>query len=220
MCTFGMALVRSRIGWHSLMSNTSASPSWWRQFTFVHKTLIECSPTYSRGQRLIVAGDNGLNRAATGAYFAGWPAAYGRSSISPAPIAGWITLRPKSSIQTSVRAVSNAWFAGPRSTHGPAFMVSSIGRPPTSARVLFLGKRGDRQARQTPWDPNQPAETIIDIAPAKSLTAILRQKNGARTRWVSLIVAAGRAGKGGIRGAYSGDGDNCSMLLRRRVQTH
>jgi hypothetical protein len=35
-----------------------------------------------------------------------------------------------------------------------------------------------------------------------------------------LIVAAFRAGKSTVRGAYSEDGDNCSMQLRRRVQSH
>jgi hypothetical protein len=57
-----------------------------------------------------------------------WPAAYGRPSISPAPTAGWITLQRKSSIQTSIPAASTARFAGPRSTHGPVLMISSIGR--------------------------------------------------------------------------------------------
>jgi hypothetical protein len=37
---------------------------------------------------------------------------------------------------------------------------------------------------------------------------------------LSSIVAEFRAGKSTVRSAYSRDGDNCAMQLRRRVQTH
>jgi hypothetical protein len=39
-------------------------------------------------------------------------------------------------------------------------------------------------------------------------------------QWVSLIVADLSTGKWAVPGAYSENGDNCPMQLRRRVQTH
>jgi hypothetical protein len=39
-------------------------------------------------------------------------------------------------------------------------------------------------------------------------------------QWVSLIVADLSTGKWAVPGAYSENGDNCQMQLRRRVQTH
>src|SRR5713226_3763069 len=95
--------------------------------------------------------------------FAGWPEAYGRPNISPAPIAGWLTLRQWSSIQTSILAVSTVRFARSRSTHGQALMISSAGRSIRRSR-LSLGKRSDRQAPQAPWGSNQLAKSIVDIA--------------------------------------------------------
>jgi hypothetical protein len=59
---------------------------------------------------------------------AGWQAAYGPLNFSTVPIAGWNTLQQKSSIQTSILAASTVRFAAARSTHGPALVISSIGR--------------------------------------------------------------------------------------------
>ena len=39
-------------------------------------------------------------------------------------------------------------------------------------------------------------------------------------QWVSLIVADLSTGKWAVPGAYSENGDNCQMQLRRRVRTH
>ena len=39
-------------------------------------------------------------------------------------------------------------------------------------------------------------------------------------QWVSLIVADLSTGKWAVPGAYSKNGDNCQMQLRRRVRTH
>jgi hypothetical protein len=39
-------------------------------------------------------------------------------------------------------------------------------------------------------------------------------------QWVSLIVADLSTGKWAVPGAYSDNGDNCQMQLRRRVRTH
>ena len=38
--------------------------------------------------------------------------------------------------------------------------------------------------------------------------------------WVGSIVAEFPAGKSTVQSAYSRDGDNCAMQLRRRVQTY
>jgi hypothetical protein len=109
--------------------------------------------------------------------FAGWLAAYGRSNISPALIAGSITPRQKSSIPTRVPAVSNARFAGPRSTHGPAFMISSIGRPLTRARVLLSGKRSNGQAFRTRRAAmNQGSVSSVAIEPAKKREPFFRSR--------------------------------------------
>jgi hypothetical protein len=39
-------------------------------------------------------------------------------------------------------------------------------------------------------------------------------------QWVSLIAADLSPGKWTVPGAYSENGDNCQMQLRRRVRTH
>ena len=70
-----------------------------------------------------------------------WQAAYGRPNTSTAPVAGWITLRQRSSTAASVPAVSNARFARARSTPGPALTISSIGRPLRRGRS-FSGLAG------------------------------------------------------------------------------
>jgi hypothetical protein len=43
---------------------------------------------------------------------------------------------------------------------------------------------------------------------------------GSGINQISLIMAEFQTGKRAVPGAYFGDGDNCSMQLRRRVQTH
>jgi hypothetical protein len=73
---------------------------------------------------------------------AGWPVAFGRPNISTAPIAGWLTLRQRKRIQTSIPAVSTVKSAISRSMHGLALMISSVGRSIRRTRPS-LGKRSE-----------------------------------------------------------------------------
>jgi hypothetical protein len=93
---------------------------------------------------LILARDDGLNRSVSFAYFAGWPATYGRPNFSAVPIAGCLTSRPGNSIHTNIPAVSAARFAGPKSTPGRAIMIFSIGRSIRRTRPSSA-KGGDDQ---------------------------------------------------------------------------
>ncbi len=81
-----------------------------------------------------------------------WQATYGRPSILGVPIAGCLTPRQGSSIQTSIPAVSAVRFAGSRSTRGLATAIFSIGKSIRRSRPS-LGKGGDDQTGIPKWVP-------------------------------------------------------------------
>jgi hypothetical protein len=59
------------------------------------------------------------------------------------------------------------------------------------------------------------------LAPQQNYTKFGFELAYANVRqWVSLIVADLSTGKWAVPGAYSDNGDNCQMQLRRRVRTH
>ena len=96
---------------------------------------------------------------------AGWPVAFGRPNISTAPIAGWLTLRQRKRIQTSIPAVSTVKSVISRSMHGRALMTSSVGRSIKRTRPS-LGKRNKSV-------PNALGTPKL----AKSIIAVLWQDN-------------------------------------------
>src|SRR5437016_13556704 len=75
---------------------------------------------------------------------AGWPAVHGRPNILAVPIAGSLTPRQGSSIQTSIPAVSAVRFAGAKSARGLAITIFSIGKSIRRSRPS-LGKDGGDQ---------------------------------------------------------------------------
>src|SRR5438132_12763438 len=94
---------------------------------------------------------------------AGWPAVHGRPNILAVPIAGSLTLRQGSSIQTSIPAVSAVRFAGAKSTCGPAITIFSIGKSIRRSRPS-LGKGGGDQKSPT-WSPapNHDLEAVFTV---------------------------------------------------------
>jgi hypothetical protein len=90
---------------------------------------------------------------------------------------------------------------------GPSFMQF--------AESTIRGKDSPDRQKARDWDGRFARTFSGEFA-----KVILRLEPLPCGQWVSSIVAEFRAGKSTVRSAYSRDGDNCAMQLRRRVQTH
>ena len=104
--------------------------------------------------------------------------------------------------------------------------VSCVNYGASFAFLRFYTVRKDLRGRG-PWNAaiTHAGPRVIGLdgvlAPQQNYTKFGFELAYANVRqWVSLIVADLSTGKWAVPGAYSENGDNCQMQLRRRVRTH